>query len=1030
MAAISEILLVFGASAGGALAGIEEVRAGMGELGTSSDTLGSKLAGFAKLAAVAVGTGLAVAIGVSIKAATDFQKQMTMIVTQANQQGANLQQIGNSLLTMAPQVGASATQLAEVYYHFASAGMNVATALDATKAAAELAKTGNADYESTAQAVVAVLSAYPQYAGNAGSAVATLNAIVGTGDMRMQQLAKAMSTGILPAANTAKLSITDVGAALATLTDNATPADEAATRLRMTFALLQHQSNPAADALKSIGIQSGKLGEDMVKPNGLLVAVTDLRTHLAQTFGPQAIAQTNEYISIMRNQGVDAANKYAASVHGAAQVINDAFGGGRTSAAIQTLLGEYDKFSSKYAAIEQGTKNFQQDWETTKQNFSFQMDAMKAALDSLAIKIGQALLPMAGQVASWMSDNLFPVLARFADWFTNSGIPLLHEFASWIGLNVLPVLAVLASTFQYHIFPALVQTGQALVNDVINPLVAVARVVLPPILGALLLFADHTTLVKVALDAFIARWAIIKALDIATAVLAFAGAFRTMAGAEGIGAAVQAVLGLDVTLGTGLIPTIKTAKDALLGLFAAGEAAPALEGAQQLTLALGGGAAAAGAGGGIAAVLGMGALFAAVAAAVVAAVIVMWKNWDTFKTYISGSFMAAMHGVLGFFQTFASYISGSFMGAVHSAQSGLDTFAGYISGSFQGAVGAVTGAVHSAIDSLGNFLGNAATELPSRLSLGMTSIHDDLVYIIPHFFGEMVGFVGAKLVQFGLTLLNFVAITMPRFVGGILTWIGHLPMRIVEITEGISASFRQWGAGLVVQAGRIGWSVLQDIAGFFEQLPGRTVAALNAVVGFFVALPGRVGGALSGVIGAIVAWGSQLVSTGSQSANNFVNTVTSKAQSLPGAFMRLAGDVLNGFLQGLKAGSADFFGAVGSFFMGVVDGVKKAMGISSPSRLFAEQVGAPIALGIAQGITDNLGAVQRSLGQLASVTATPLAAYGSMSGPGGSTVGTVIVNNPTSNVDVLTAISQQQWLARMQQRGVTPLAYPVTMVPA
>jgi TP901 family phage tail tape measure protein len=456
VASISEILLVFRGESGPALAAIEKIRLGLGSLNESAAATHSKLGQIGAMAAVAIGTGVVAAMGESIKKATEFQKELTMIHTQAGQAGMDLNQIGNDLLKMAPEVGVSATDLATQFYHFASANIQLHGSLtqtqvdlDATRAAAQLAKMGNASYEDSAQAIVGVLSAMPEYAGRASEAAAGLNAIVGTGDMRMQQLTAAMATGLLPAAHTAKLGLVDVGAALATLTDNVTPADEAATRLRMTIALLQHQSGPATDALATIGITAGQLGEDMVKPDGLLVAVGDLREHLAKTFGPQAIGETNDYLKVLREKGPEAADAYAKSVHGAAEVISVAFGGGRTSAAIQTLLGEFDKFSSKYPDQKKLAKDFSKNWEETKTTFSFQMDSMRAGLDSVAIKVGQVLLPAAGEFLGWLKGNLLPQLDKFADWFKKDGIRDLRAFGDFLNVTVVPAIKAIGHAVMF-----------------------------------------------------------------------------------------------------------------------------------------------------------------------------------------------------------------------------------------------------------------------------------------------------------------------------------------------------------------------------------------------------------------------------------------------------------------------------------------------------------------------------------------------------------------------------------------------------
>jgi hypothetical protein len=68
--------------------------------------------------------------------------------------------------------------------------------------------------------------------------MATLNATVGAGNMRMDDLIGALGTGVLPAAKLPVSRLKDVGAALALMVDEGMHADAAATRLRMAFTLM------------------------------------------------------------------------------------------------------------------------------------------------------------------------------------------------------------------------------------------------------------------------------------------------------------------------------------------------------------------------------------------------------------------------------------------------------------------------------------------------------------------------------------------------------------------------------------------------------------------------------------------------------------------------------------------------------------------------------------------------------------------------------------------------------------------------
>jgi hypothetical protein len=322
------------------------------------------------------------------KMASNFQRDMEMIHTQAGAPQSEVTNLTGKVLTLSGVVGFGPDSLANSLYHAESAGYREAAALGITATAAKDAQIGHADLETTTQALVGVMSSHIKGVKDAADAGAYLNSIVGIGDMRMQGLAQSIGTGVLPSFRNFGLGIRDFGAALATLTDNLVPPDEAATRLRMTVALLGAPSGAAAKALEAVGISASDanaalshrdelaqygihltdLSTDMRKPDGLLVALEDLKKHL-------------------EGAGLSAAEQGA--------VLTRAFGGGRSSAAILTLYNELDRLKSKYVDLGTGVQKFADDWNKTTQTTAFEAAQSKANIDALGISFGQALVPAA-----------------------------------------------------------------------------------------------------------------------------------------------------------------------------------------------------------------------------------------------------------------------------------------------------------------------------------------------------------------------------------------------------------------------------------------------------------------------------------------------------------------------------------------------------------------------------------------------------------------------------------------------------------
>lgn len=184
-------------------------------------------------AALVGGGGIALGFKSTVDAARKFQDAMEQVHTQAGASQKEVARLSVEVRKLGPAVGQTPENLAAGLYHVESAGLRGAKAMQVLATAAKGAAVGHADLESVTNALVAAQKSGIQGVQNMNQAMGALNAIVGVGNMRMDDLASALSTGILPAARSVGLPLKDVGAALATMTDAGVPAQAAATRLRI-----------------------------------------------------------------------------------------------------------------------------------------------------------------------------------------------------------------------------------------------------------------------------------------------------------------------------------------------------------------------------------------------------------------------------------------------------------------------------------------------------------------------------------------------------------------------------------------------------------------------------------------------------------------------------------------------------------------------------------------------------------------------------------------------------------------------------
>lgn len=435
LGASSEMNIIFTAenATGPALAAvakdIEAVEQKAGSLGKTVGTMGNSLKDMG--AKLTMGVTLPI-IGVgaaALKMGTDFQSSMEMVHTQAGASQEEVDKLTKSVLELAKHSAQGPKELADGLYHIESLGLRGADAMNALSTASQMAALGNANLEETTSALGAALVTGIRGTEDLSRAAGTLDATIGNGNMRMGELVAALSSGILPAAKNFGLSLTDVGAALATLTDNGMRADEAATRLRMTFSLMAAGSPKSIRALAEIGIGSDELAKKM-RSGGLVSAIEDLRTKLEHS-GKTATEQ--------------------------ARILSDAFGGGRSSAAIMTLVEQSDRLKQKFTLIGQQSGEFAEKFGKTQETAAYQFHAAWAKIQADLIEIGIKVLPIAMKAFSAIADTVTHVV----DWFNKLSPAQQKMTAGFVILATVvgPILGILGTLFT--IISAIVDIGIA-----------------------------------------------------------------------------------------------------------------------------------------------------------------------------------------------------------------------------------------------------------------------------------------------------------------------------------------------------------------------------------------------------------------------------------------------------------------------------------------------------------------------------------------------------------------------------------------
>jgi hypothetical protein len=293
--------------------------------GAKSDTAGGLMAGAGAKMKMA-GLGVAVGMGLAVKAGMDFQQTSTKWVTSA---GENVNQLGmlqQGVLSLSAQTATSSTELSNGLYMISSAGITGAGGLGVLKAAAMGAKSEGADLTEVTNALTSGLNAYGAKTKTAAEATASSNSMmnqmlqtVSQGKMTFQELAGSLSA-VLPIAAANKVSYADVGGALATMTSMGVSARQGTQDLAFTIRTLANPTSVATNEMAQFGISSTDVSSKL-GTRGLTGTVEYLSAAVTSKMGPAGTVIVNA-MNQSKSAAADATQmlgKLPASIQGVAK---------------------------------------------------------------------------------------------------------------------------------------------------------------------------------------------------------------------------------------------------------------------------------------------------------------------------------------------------------------------------------------------------------------------------------------------------------------------------------------------------------------------------------------------------------------------------------------------------------------------------------------------------------------------------------------------------------------------------------------
>lgn len=229
---------------------------------------------------------------------------------------------------------------------------------------------------------------------------------------------------------------------------------------------------------------------------------------------------------------------------------------------------------------------------------------------------------------------------------------------------------------------------------------------------------------------------------------------------------------------------------------------------------------------------------------------------------------------------------------------------------------------------------------------------------------------------------NFIA-----FFEGIPQWISELPEKLA------------YGLGLAVGA------IVQWVLDMWTAAQEIGPQVIDAIVTFFTELPTNLAEGLASVITAIGTWITDMGTKIAEEVPKVISDFVDFFLELPDKLIEIGGQIVDGLWQGIQDSWDDFVSNVSGIVGSFIEGVKDALGIASPSKVF-KQIGRFTAEGFGAGWDDTFADVKEGILNDLDFSATALPAL-SLSADGEDGLGagniyqTINVNQQIATPDEL-----------------------------
>lgn len=874
----------------------------------------------------------------AVKVTSDFESAMSKVSAISGATGGDLDALNQKAQEMGAKTKFSATESAEAFTYMAMAGWKTQDMLDGIDGIMNLAAADGLDLATTSDIVTDALTAFGLSASDSGHFADVLAKASSNANTNVSMLGESFKYAA-PVAGALGYSAEDTAIALGLMANAGIKGSQGGTALRGSLTRLIKPTDDAAALMEQYGLS-------MTNADGSMKSLGEVMGMLRDKLGGLTEAEQ-------------------------AQVAAQIFGQEAMSGMLAIINASDSDYAKLTDAIYDADGAAQQMADTMLDNLSGQLTLLKSALEGLAIQFGEILMPYIKQFVAWL-QNLTQKLQELTP-------EQKEQIVKWaaIAAAIGPVLIVLGkltssvgsiiTTFgkipgAFAKAKSAFTAVSAAIGGISAPVVAVVAVI-----GVLIAaFANLWKTNEEFRNKMTAIWDGIKSKfesfaqgivdrlnalgfdfeNFGEVVKAIWDGFCSLLAPifEGVFNQISVILGSVLDALTGIF-------DVFIGIFT-GNWDQAWQGVKEI----------------------FGAVWDlikgtfeswTIAFKGIADTVLGWfgTTWDETWTNIKQFFVDIWNGITSFF----SNVINSIKMAVSNF---ITTIINFFAQLPTNIANFITNAYNSVVTWVSNMVAKAR-EMGQNFLNAVVSFFTNLPYKVGYFIGNTL----ANIVIWVGNMVTKAREMGTNFINTVVSFFTQLPGKILQFITSAFNNVQTWATNMVNKAREMGTNFINNVVSFFTQLPGKVLQFItsafnnvqtwatnmankaremgtnfiNNVVSFMQQLPGKIKQYLDSAINNLKTWVTQMGQKGKEAVTELINNVISAAKDIPSKVMSIGTDIVNGVWNGIKAAKDTFVSNIKSFFSGIVDGVKDALGIGSPSKVFRDEIGRWLPPGVVKG---------------------------------------------------------------------------------